>query len=383
MQNLYRGFRPLCHLNWAKVRTPATASEFASYNLCEDADISAQKYTLAYTVLTTNAIAGELEMCIARETGRDPIATGDALVKSALDIIANLHPLLPKLGMLRLTDLHSTEVITMSVNFRDNAFSQSVRRCVPMVQRWLQRELGNQAEGFNRSCGEMLSRLRVCVTSDISIVHKLHHQRLGTHHRHEQVDVHLKPEEGILHVSSALDSTKTTSHKLVWAEFIKVLQLPAFATDPLLRDMELFHSRLGQQDAAEALNEYPELEDGIEAWLVPEPELFHEAGPGAVLAGFPETDSTAELLVDDVKAPSAASRRNKATTEAQPGGVDCATLLRSLYTEVQLADLGQLPSETWRDFCMLANKYHPVTESHSDLTMACPFTFLHRDRYRS
>jgi len=46
---LYRGFRPLCHLNWAKVRTQATASEFASYNLCEDADISAQKYTLAYT----------------------------------------------------------------------------------------------------------------------------------------------------------------------------------------------------------------------------------------------------------------------------------------------------------------------------------------------
>ena len=32
-----------------KVRTKATASEFASYNLCEDADISAQKYTLAYT----------------------------------------------------------------------------------------------------------------------------------------------------------------------------------------------------------------------------------------------------------------------------------------------------------------------------------------------
>jgi len=27
-------FRPLCHLNWAKVRTKATASEFASYNLC-------------------------------------------------------------------------------------------------------------------------------------------------------------------------------------------------------------------------------------------------------------------------------------------------------------------------------------------------------------
>ena len=45
---MYRGFRPLCHLNWAKVRTKATASEFASYNLCEDADISAQKYTLAY-----------------------------------------------------------------------------------------------------------------------------------------------------------------------------------------------------------------------------------------------------------------------------------------------------------------------------------------------
>jgi len=40
---VYRGFRPLCHLNWAKVRTKATASEFASYNLCEDADISAQK----------------------------------------------------------------------------------------------------------------------------------------------------------------------------------------------------------------------------------------------------------------------------------------------------------------------------------------------------
>ena len=49
---LYRGFRPLCHLNWAKVRTQATASEFASYNLCEDADISAQKYTLAYTLHT-------------------------------------------------------------------------------------------------------------------------------------------------------------------------------------------------------------------------------------------------------------------------------------------------------------------------------------------
>ena len=46
--DVYRGFRPLCHLNWAKVRTKATASEFASYNLCEDADISAQKYTLAY-----------------------------------------------------------------------------------------------------------------------------------------------------------------------------------------------------------------------------------------------------------------------------------------------------------------------------------------------
>jgi len=30
---LYRGFRPLCHLNWAKVRTKATASEFASYSL--------------------------------------------------------------------------------------------------------------------------------------------------------------------------------------------------------------------------------------------------------------------------------------------------------------------------------------------------------------
>ena len=30
----------------ALVRTKATASEFASYNLCEDADISAQKYTL-------------------------------------------------------------------------------------------------------------------------------------------------------------------------------------------------------------------------------------------------------------------------------------------------------------------------------------------------
>jgi len=32
-----------------KVRTKATASEFASYNLCEDADNSAQKYTLAYS----------------------------------------------------------------------------------------------------------------------------------------------------------------------------------------------------------------------------------------------------------------------------------------------------------------------------------------------
>jgi len=31
--DMYRGFRPLCHLNWAKVRTKATASEFASYNL--------------------------------------------------------------------------------------------------------------------------------------------------------------------------------------------------------------------------------------------------------------------------------------------------------------------------------------------------------------
>jgi len=49
---VYRGFRPLCHLNWAKVRAKATASEFASYNLCEDADISAQKYTLAYTTPT-------------------------------------------------------------------------------------------------------------------------------------------------------------------------------------------------------------------------------------------------------------------------------------------------------------------------------------------
>ena len=32
-----------------KFEPQATASEFASYNLCEDADISAQKYTLAYT----------------------------------------------------------------------------------------------------------------------------------------------------------------------------------------------------------------------------------------------------------------------------------------------------------------------------------------------
>ena len=46
---LYRGFRPLCHLNWAKVRTKATASEFASYNLCENADISAQKYTCIHS----------------------------------------------------------------------------------------------------------------------------------------------------------------------------------------------------------------------------------------------------------------------------------------------------------------------------------------------
>ena len=46
---MYRGFWPLCHLNWAKVRTKVTASEFASYNLCEDADNSALKYTLAYT----------------------------------------------------------------------------------------------------------------------------------------------------------------------------------------------------------------------------------------------------------------------------------------------------------------------------------------------
>ena len=45
---VHRGFWPLCHLNWAKVRTKATASDFASYNLCEDADISALKYTLAY-----------------------------------------------------------------------------------------------------------------------------------------------------------------------------------------------------------------------------------------------------------------------------------------------------------------------------------------------
>jgi len=58
----YRSFRPLCHLNWAKVRTKATASEFASYNLCEDADISAQKYTLAYIPylgLPTNGYLGE------------------------------------------------------------------------------------------------------------------------------------------------------------------------------------------------------------------------------------------------------------------------------------------------------------------------------------
>ena len=54
--NLYRGFWPLCHLNWAKVRTKATASEFASYNLCEDADISAQKYTLAYTMTPMTAM---------------------------------------------------------------------------------------------------------------------------------------------------------------------------------------------------------------------------------------------------------------------------------------------------------------------------------------
>ena len=50
VHNLHRGFWPLCHLNWAKVRTKATASEFDSYNPCEDADMSGTLWTRTYGV---------------------------------------------------------------------------------------------------------------------------------------------------------------------------------------------------------------------------------------------------------------------------------------------------------------------------------------------